>query len=162
MRQQRDFQSFAPNDFSGPDAGRGHPYQAVAKARHIAWADEDYGADLIGIGLFALHLLIVAYVLLGWQAENRVGLLAYLLLLPLIGMQWLFNGGSSIVNNGESLLRSGRWHDPSNAWEGAFFRTLLDKTLHLKASNLQVNLVVGFTMTMLWMTAFFHLIMIPA
>jgi hypothetical protein len=162
MRDKRTFQTFAPPDFSSRDTDHIAVPRVPEASKLTHWAGEDYRADAVAFGLFVLHLAIIAFVLLGWGMHSRDGLLAYLLLLPAIGLQWLFNGGSSIVNNSESWLRSGHWRDAANAWEGSFFRTLLYKTLGLEVRDVQINAVVGFAMAMLWMTALFHLVMIPA
>jgi len=81
-------------------------------------------SDRLGLSLFILHLLVSAYVLVGWTVSAPSGLLFYLLLLPLIATQWRVNRGSCVINNLESWLRSGRWHDPANREEGAFLLML--------------------------------------
>src|SRR5256885_14808700 len=81
--------------------------------------------DNLRLALFAVHLVILAYVALGWLIPSRVALYLYTLLLPLIVIQWLLNGGASIVNNVENLVRVGRWNDSRNPFEGSFFKTLL-------------------------------------
>lgn len=129
--------------------------------RHFdGWQRQAYHPDRVSLSLFAAHLAVVAYVGLGWIIESRPLLFAYLLVLPLIALQWLFNGGSSVINNWESLIRSGHWHDPDNRYEGAFFQSLL-QNIGLRATPAQVNLVVIAAMGLLWMTAFFRLILIP-
>src|SRR5258706_12671245 len=77
-------------------------------------------SDRLGLSLFILHLLVSAYVLVGWTVSPPYGLLFYLLLLPLIATQWRVNLGSSVINNLETWLPIGRCHDPANRAHGAF------------------------------------------
>src|ERR1044072_3179557 len=82
--------------------------------------------DQLRIALFGLHLAIIAYVSLGWLIPSRTALFIYTLLLPMIAIQSLLNGGASIVNNIENLVRTRQWSDAQNRFEGAFFKTFLD------------------------------------
>ena len=74
-------------------------------------------SDRLGLSLFLAHLLISAYVLLGWSIPSPAALLFYLLLLPAIAAQWHINRGCCVINNLESWLRSGRGRDPGNGRE---------------------------------------------
>jgi hypothetical protein len=73
--------------------------------------------DRLGRVFLALHAAIIVYVLLGWLVPARVALYIYLLVLSLIVLQWVLNGGSSIINNFENLARNGRWNDGGNCFE---------------------------------------------
>jgi hypothetical protein len=117
--------------------------------------------DGLRLALFTVHAAIVTYVALGWLIPSRGALYFYALLLPAIVMQWLLNGGSSIVNNIENLARTGRWSDTGNAFEGAFFRTILQGA-GLRASKAQITTVLCFLMLMLWITAVCHMVLIVA
>ena len=67
-----------------------------ANARPLVSATQGtFGWDLLRVTTFTTHLLIMAYVSVGWTASTRIGLLFYLLLLPVIIMQWLLNDGVS-------------------------------------------------------------------
>ena len=90
---------------------------ARTAAGHLSEREEAGRAiqfDGLRVALFILHLAILAYVTLGWLIPSRVALYVYTLLLPLIAMQWLLNGGASIVNNIENLVRVGQWNDVRN------------------------------------------------
>ena len=63
-----------------------------ANARPLVSATQGtFGWDLLRVTTFTTHLLIMAFVSVGWTASTRIGLLFYLLLLPVIIMQWLLN-----------------------------------------------------------------------
>lgn len=115
--------------------------------------------DSLRIALFGLHLAILGYVALGWLIPSRVALLLYTLLLPLIVMQWLLNGGASIVNNIENLIRVRRWNDVRNPFEGAFFKTLL-RAIGVPASQAQITTVLCFLMLIFWISAICRMILI--
>jgi hypothetical protein len=115
--------------------------------------------DELRAALFIAHLGIMAYVATGWMIPSRVALYVYTLLLPMIALQWLLNGGSSIINNVENLARTGRWNDPGNEFEGAFFKTLL-QALGVRATQAQITTVLCFMMLIFWVAALCHMVLI--
>jgi len=106
-----------------------------------------------------IHAAIVLYVALGWTAGSRGALFAYLLILPLIVLQWLLNGGVSIVNNFENLARGREWNDPENRLEGTFFQTLLG-AIGVRPSQAQITFILSALMLMFWLTAMSRMILI--
>jgi len=115
--------------------------------------------DGLRIALLILHLGILGYVALGWLIPSRVALYLYTLLLPLIVIQWLLNGGASIVNNIENLVRVGRWNDSRNPFEGSFFKTLL-RAIGVPASQAQITTVLCFLMLIFWVSAICRMMLI--
>ncbi len=115
--------------------------------------------DGLRIALFGVHLALIAFVTLGWLIPSRTGLYVYTLLLPMIAIQWLLNGGASIVNNIENLIRSGRWSDDRSEFEGAFFKTLL-RPIGVPASQAQITTLLCFLMLIFWIAALCHMILI--
>lgn len=111
--------------------------------------------------LFTVHLAIIGYVGFGWLIPSRGALFFYALLLPAIVMQWLLNGGASIVNNIENLARSGQWSDTRNVFEGTFFKTLLD-AVGVRASQAQITTALCFLMLIFWIAAVCHMMLIVA
>ena len=111
---------------------------AVAHLSEREVSDQAIKFDSLRVALFIFHLAIMGYVTLGWLIPSRVALYVYTLLLPLIAMQWLLNGGASIVNNIENLARVGQWNDVDNRFEGAFFKTLL-QAIGVPASQAQIT-----------------------
>jgi hypothetical protein len=75
--------------------------------------------DALGKFCFIVHVLPLLYVLSGWAAPWRAALVAYLVFLPAMFLQWRLNKNSCVLNNIESLIRTGRWRDPQNREEGA-------------------------------------------
>ena len=106
----------------------------------------------------SVHAGIILYVGIGWLLPWRAALFTYLILLPLIVFQWLLNGGVSIINNFENVLRTGRWSDPDNAFEGAFFSTFL-KAVGIHLSEAQVTTLLCFVMLMFWVAALSRLML---
>src|SRR5689334_6421449 len=129
-----------------------HLSEAGKKGRTIRF-------DQLRIALFGVHLALIAYVSLGWLIPSRTALFIYTLLLPMIVMQWLLNGGASIVNNIENLVRSGQWSDAQNRFEGAFFKTFLD-AIGVPASQAQITTVLCFLMLIFWIAALCHMMLI--
>ena len=122
-------------------------------------SNEGFKFDRLSTCLTAVHVLVIAYVALGWLVPSRTSLYIYLLVLPLIVLQWVLNGGASIVNNIENLARSGRWRDRRNTSEGAFFQTFL-KRIGVPVTNGQITTVLCSLMLMFWIAAFFRMILI--
>jgi hypothetical protein len=115
--------------------------------------------DALRLSLFLVHAAIIGYVASGWTAGTRPALLAYLVLLPLIILQWLVNGGASLVGNLESLARTHRWRDPESGREGDLFRSVL-ASVGITATQAQITTVLVATMLLFWVTAFFRLMVI--
>ena len=122
-------------------------------------SDQTVAVDWLGVGLFLVHAAIVGYVVSGWLVESRTGLLIYLLALPLIVLQWVLNGGSSIVSNIESLQRTGHWRDPNSGLDGAFLRSVL-KSVGTEATTGQVNTVTVSIMFLFWIEALSRLMLL--
>src|SRR5215469_5739136 len=70
--------------------------------------------DALGNFCFYLHFAVMIYILVGWGAPYRPALLFYLAFLPAVAVQWQFNKNSCVLNNVESLIRTGQWRDPHN------------------------------------------------
>jgi hypothetical protein len=121
--------------------------------------DRAFPFDSLRVALFILHLAILGYVTLGWLIPSRVALLVYTMILPLIVIQWLLNGGASIVNNIENLVRVGQWNDARNPFEGTFFKTVL-QAIGVPASQAQITTVLCFLMLIFWISAICHMILI--
>ncbi len=135
---------------------------ARAAEAHLSEREETGRAvpiDSLRITLFVLHLAILGYVALGWLIPSRVALYLYTLLLPLIVIQWVLNGGASIVNNIENLIRVRQWNDARNPFEGTFFKTLL-RAIGVPASQAQITTVLCFLMLIFWISAICHMMLI--
>lgn len=123
-------------------------------------ATNPFRRDGLSYALLALHLVVMAYVLFGWTSNSRLGLLVYLLFLSALNLQWLFNRGSSLLNNFDSYLRTSQWHDPRNLDEGAFLQNLIRWTTGLKVNQLMIMTVVYGFMFVFWLKALLRMAMI--
>lgn len=123
-------------------------------------ATNPFRRDRLSYGLLAVHLAVMAYVLFGWMSNSRIGLLVYLLFLSALGLQWLFNRGSSLLNNFDSYLWAHQWRDPRNADEGAFLQNLVKWATGRNANATQIMIVVYATMFLFWQAALFRMVMI--
>lgn len=112
--------------------------------------------DLLGRVCLLLHFAVMGYIVLGWLSTSRAALVFYMLFLPAVVVQWWINRNSCVLNNLESLLRSGRWRDPSNLEEGAWLLTMVKHTLRLQISPMLLNLLVYVSMLAFWALASAH------
>jgi hypothetical protein len=131
----------------------------VETSRERIEAQEVFKFDTLRAAFLSVHGAIILYVLLGWLLPTRGELFVYTLVLPLMTLQWVLNGGSSIVNNFENIARVGQWSDPRNSYEGAFFLSLL-KRAGIPASQAQITTVLCSLMLLFWLTALCRMILI--
>jgi len=85
--------------------------------------------DALGSVCFYLHFAVMIYIVIGWLVPVAAMLVFYLCFLPAVAIQWQFNKNSCVLNNVESLIRSGQWRDPHNKEEGAWLLTLATSVL---------------------------------
>lgn len=109
--------------------------------------------DALGQVCFVLHFLPLIYVVTGWLAPWRGGLIFYLVFLPAMFLQWKLNKSSCVLNNIESLIRTGRWRNPSNREEGAWLRTLVNDKTGWNLSRAQMDVFINSVMTLFWLLA---------
>lgn len=112
--------------------------------------------DRLGLSCFLFHLAVGAFVLAGWLISSYEALMFYLVLLPAMAMQWAINRGSCIINNLESWLRSGRWHDPGNLEEGGFLLMLCDWMFAMRPSPVAMDRFSYVVVLFLWLLALGH------
>ncbi len=103
---------------------------------------------------FGVHVAVAAYIFVGWALAP--GLIVYLAFLPLMVLHWQLNGGSCLLNNCESLLRSGRWRDPANREEGAWLRCVVSDLSGRHFSARQINAISYGLLAVLWALAWWH------
>lgn len=109
--------------------------------------------DAIGTAFLALHVAILVYILTGWALPG-VGF--YVIAVPLMVLHWPLNRNSCVLNNLESLIRSGRWRDPANQEEGAWLRMLIKSSLRLDLTDRQVNLLSHAVLLLVWGLGILH------
>lgn len=101
-----------------------------------------------------LHWVIVVYSVTVWLATSVVGLIAYLIWVPTMVIQWRFNENSCLVNNIESWLTTGKWRDEGNPEEGAFVRTALFRVVGCAPSKEVFDVLIRVLLLVLWTVAF--------
>lgn len=106
--------------------------------------------DALGRACFVLHFAVMLYIVLGWLTPSRGGLAFYVVFLPAVAVQWLFNKNSCVLNNMESWARTGRWRDDANEEEGAWLLTLARNTLGLNATPAQMDTFIYAILATLW------------
>jgi len=114
--------------------------------------------DALGSLCFYLHFAIMIYILTGWLVPWQAALIFYLCFLPAVAVQWQFNKNSCVLNNVESLLRSGRWRDPNNREEGAWLQGLALKVTGILFKPWQMDLLTYVILVVLWGAGLSHLL----
>jgi hypothetical protein len=109
--------------------------------------------DSLGTAFLVLHIVILAYILAGW-ALPYVGV--YIVVLPLMALHWPLNRDTCIINNLESLIRTGRWRDPRNCEEGAWLRLLIKSVLGLDLTPRQIDVLSYNLLALLWGLGIWH------
>lgn len=115
------------------------------------------GRDALGWLCFVLHLVLVIYAALGWAVPWRPLLIFYLFYIPAMFLQWQFNSGSCVLNNTETLIRTGRWRNPANREEGAFLKTLVEDMTGFQPSKRQMNGIIYCLISAFWLLGAGHL-----
>lgn len=111
--------------------------------------------DALGWACFLLHVAILIFILTGWAI--RPVLVVYLVFLPLMALHWQVNKDTCVLNNLESLIRTGRWRNPDNCEEGAWLERLIYRVTGLDLSVATVNRITYTVMVLLWGLALWHL-----
>jgi hypothetical protein len=114
--------------------------------------------DVLGHFCFLLHLGVMLFIVGGWAMPYRGALLFYLVFLPLVALQWQFNNNSCVLNNFESLIRTGRWRDPSNEEEGAWFLSLVKMVLGIEVRPVLMDAFIYVVLAALWAGGLAHLL----
>ena len=114
--------------------------------------------DALGNFCFYLHFAVMIYIVLGWAVPLHAALYFYMGFLPAVAVQWQFNKNSCVLNNFESLLRSGQWRDPHNKEEGAWLQTLALNLTGILFKPWQMDAFTYFILVMLWSAGLSHLL----
>ena len=114
--------------------------------------------DGLGNFCFYLHFAVMIYIVTGWIVPLHRALYFYLGFLPAVAVQWQFNKNSCVLNNIESLIRSGQWRDPHNKEEGAWLQTLALNVTGILFKPWQMDAFTYFILAIFWMAALSHLL----
>ena len=112
--------------------------------------------DLLGNVCFYFHFLVMAFIVTGWAYSWRPALFFYLVLLPLVILQWQVNKSSCVLNNIEGWLRSGHWRNPENKEEGAWFLNLVKDLIGIALQPWQANAINYGVVILFWFLALWH------
>ena len=114
--------------------------------------------DALGNFCFYLHFAVMIYIVLGWAVPLHAALYFYMGFLPAVAVQWQFNKNSCVLNNFESLIRSGQWRDPRNKEEGAWLQTLALNLTGILFKPWQMDAFTYFVLAIFWSAALSHLL----
>lgn len=109
--------------------------------------------DALALAFFALHVVVLLYILIGWALP---GVVFYVVFLPLMVLHWLLNRNACVINNLESLIRFGQWRDPRNCEEGAWLRTLIRSVTGAELSGRQTDFLSYGLLAPLWGLGLWH------
>jgi hypothetical protein len=112
--------------------------------------------DLLGNFCFYLHFAVMLFIVLGWLVPWWPVEMFYLVFLPGVAIQWLFNKNSCVLNNIESFMRTGSWRDPGNTEEGAWLLTLVRNVLRLPVTHGQMDAFTYSVLALLWLLGLGH------
>jgi hypothetical protein len=115
--------------------------------------------DALAIVFQALHIAILIYILTGWALP---GVVIYVIAVPLMGLHWPLNRNTCVINNLESLIRTGRWRDPANLEEGAWLRMLVKTRIGWDLSPRLVDRLSYIALAALWGLGLWHFFGRPA
>jgi hypothetical protein len=114
--------------------------------------------DTLGRLCFLLHLVILAFIVLGWILPWRGALVFYLVFLPLVILHWKLNDNACALNNLENWLRYRRWRAPDrNPEEGAWLRTLIRNLTGVSLTRARMDVVIYAVMALCWGSAWWRL-----
>lgn len=111
--------------------------------------------DALGWGCFLVHIAVLIFIVTGWAM--RPVLIFYLVFLPAMVLHWRLNKGACVLNNLESLIRTGRWRNPANLEEGAWMRTLVHSATGLSFTVAHLDLILYAAVAVLWGLGLGHL-----
>ena len=114
--------------------------------------------DALGHICFTIHIGIMAFIVLGWMLPQAALLSVYLVFLPAVIVQWQLNKNSCVLNNTESLLRTGRWRSPDNDEEGAWLAGVARGAFGLELRPAQLDTFVYLVLILFWGLAWVHLL----
>lgn len=113
--------------------------------------------DLLGNFCFYFHFVVMIFIVTGWSDPWRPGLYFYIAFLPLVIVQWQVNKSSCVLNNIESWLRTGRWRNPQNKEEGAWFLNMIKDVTGITLQPWQANAINYGVVIALWCAGLLHL-----
>ena len=122
-----------------------------------ALPDKPRKRDTLGTVCFYHHIAMMVYILGGWIVPWHPALIFYLVFVPSVIGQWRLNKNTCVLNNIESLLRTGKWRNPKNREEGAWLHTTITGATGIAITKFQLDIIMYSVMASLWGLALCHL-----
>jgi hypothetical protein len=110
--------------------------------------------DALAIAFLVLHIAVLVYILIGWALPAGVGF--YVVFLPLMVLHWHLNRNACVLNNLETLIRTGHWRDPHNCEEGGWLKTLIRGATGVELTVRQTDLISYVLIAGLWGLGIWH------
>ncbi len=108
--------------------------------------------------LRAVHYAALAFGALGWAIPVKAVLIAYLVFLPALAVQWRLNRDSCLLDNLESWLKHGRFRaGAANPNEGAFLANLVHRLFGIRVLEPLASRLIYIAMAILFAFGAFHL-----
>ncbi|HEX7726520.1 MAG TPA: hypothetical protein VF410_08180, partial [Rhizomicrobium sp.] len=80
--------------------------------------------DVMGNAFFYHHFAMMLYIVGGWSIPFKPALWFYIFFIPSVVLQWRLNRNTCIINNIETMIRTGKWRNVQNTEEGGWLWTL--------------------------------------
>jgi hypothetical protein len=107
--------------------------------------------DILGQFCFVLHFVVMIFILTGWLVPWRALLIAYLVFIPAMCVQWKMNNGACILNNLEGWVRNGRWRNKeTKPEEGAWVLHLIAGLTGWRVTALQTDILTFGVLFLVW------------
>ncbi len=109
-------------------------------------------------GLRAVHYAALAFGAIGWLIPVKGVLIAYLVFLTLLVVQWRLNRDSCLLDNAESWLRHGQFRaGPANPNEGAFLANLVHRVFGIMVHEPLASRLIYIVMAVFFIFGAIHL-----
>lgn len=110
--------------------------------------------DALGTAFLVLHIAVLIYLLVGWALPYVT---FYVVFVPVMVLHWPLNRNTCVINNIESLIRTGRWRNPGNTEEGAWLRVLIKSGTGIDLTVRQTDRISYALLALLWGLGVWHL-----
>ncbi len=98
----------------------------------------------------ACHTLFIPYALFAWVWPAPPWLIAHLIFVPLLILQWRLNRDTCVLTNMVSWLRTGRWWDESDAAQGSWLASLIERVTGIALTARQIGWLTYGLLALSW------------
>jgi len=108
-----------------------------------ALPDHPQKRDAMGNAFFYHHFAMMIYIFSGWAIPFRPLLWFYAFFIPSVVLQWRVNKNTCVLNNIETLIRTGKWRSVAkNTEEGGWLWTLARKVTGWDISHFAMDVFI--------------------